>query len=93
MATLIDDLLALSKLDRIPLQKEAINLTELARDVIADLHKREPSRKVSIEVTDPLPAKGDAHLITIVLMNLLGNAWKFTAQKTGCADHIYTSDP
>jgi light-regulated signal transduction histidine kinase (bacteriophytochrome) len=49
--------------------------------VVAELREKDPSRKVVIEIADGLAARGDARLVTIVLVNLLGNAWKFTAKQ------------
>jgi light-regulated signal transduction histidine kinase (bacteriophytochrome) len=56
-------------------------MTELARGVAAELHQLEPARNVALEIADRLSAQGDARLITIVLVNLLGNAWKYTAKQ------------
>ena len=81
MSKLIDDLLDLSRITCIALRKESISLAELGRGVVAELQDREPSRKVTIEIADGLTARGDARLITIVLVNLLGNAWKYTAKR------------
>jgi light-regulated signal transduction histidine kinase (bacteriophytochrome) len=81
MSRLIDDLLDLSRINRVALRKESISLAELGRGVIAELQDREPLRKVTIEIADGLTACGDARLITIVLVNLLGNAWKYTAKR------------
>jgi signal transduction histidine kinase len=81
MSGLIDDLLDLSRVSRAVLRKEVINLTELARGVVAEFQDREPARKVAIEVADGLSARGDARLIAIVLVNLLGNAWKYTTKQ------------
>jgi light-regulated signal transduction histidine kinase (bacteriophytochrome) len=81
MSGLIDDLLDLSRITRIALRKESISLTELARGVVAELQNGEPSRKVAIELLDGLTTRGDARLVTIVLVNLLGNAWKYTAKQ------------
>ena len=81
MSRLIDDLIDLSGINRLALRKEPISLTELARSVIADLQETDPSRKVAIEIADGLSACGDSRLITIVLVNLLGNAWKYTAKR------------
>jgi len=80
MATLIDDLLNLSRISRSTLRREAVNLTELAHGTLAALRERDPARHVSIEIADGLQAHGDPHLIAIVFENLLGNAWKFTAK-------------
>src|SRR4030088_1532900 len=81
MSRLINDLLDLSRITRIALRKDSMSLTELGRGVVAELQDREPSRKVTIEIADGLTARGDARLITIVLVNLLGNAWKYTAKR------------
>ena len=81
MSGLIDDLLDLSRITRIALRKESINLTELGRSVVADLQNGEPSRKVTIEIADGLTACGDSRLMTMVLVNLLGNAWKYTGKR------------
>jgi light-regulated signal transduction histidine kinase (bacteriophytochrome) len=81
LASLIEDLLGLSRIARAPLKKEVIGLTEMARTVIGELREKEPSRKVMIEIADRLVAFGDARLISRVLASLLGNAWKFTAKE------------
>ncbi len=49
--------------------------------MIAELQDKEPSRKVAVEIANGLAAHGDAHLIAILLVNLLGNAWKYTAKQ------------
>lgn len=72
----------LSRITRAPLRRERIQLTELARGVVADLSRREPSRQVVVEVAEDLSARADARLVGIVLENLLGNAWEFTAKRT-----------
>jgi signal transduction histidine kinase len=81
MSGLINDLLDLSRISRVHLRKQPISLTELARGVVAELHDKEPSRNVAIEIAEGLAAAGDARLVTIVLVNLLGNAWKYTAKQ------------
>jgi signal transduction histidine kinase len=81
MSVLINDLLDLSRMSQVALRKESLNLTELARAAVADLQEREPARKVTVEIADGLSALGDTRLITIVLVNLLGNAWKYTAKQ------------
>ncbi len=81
MSTLINDLLDLSRVSRGALQKESINLTELARGIVADLQSKEPGRKVAIEIAEGLSTTADRRLVAIVLGNLLGNAWKYTAKE------------
>ena len=81
MSQLINDLLDLSRVSRTLLRKESISLTELARGVVAELQNGEPERKVAVEIADGISASGDGRLMTIVLSNLLGNAWKYRAKR------------
>jgi signal transduction histidine kinase len=81
MSGLIEDLLSLSRMSRAMLEKESISLTNLARDVITELQHRESARNIAVEIADGLAAHGDARLMQIVLVNLLGNAWKYTAKQ------------
>lgn len=81
MAQLIDDLLNLSRLSRGAVYHETFNLSDMAKSIIATLHSDEPKRNVKFNVPDQVSAGGDPRLIRVVLENLLGNAWKFTAKK------------
>jgi signal transduction histidine kinase len=85
MAAIIDDLLALSEVARRELRSETVDLTSIARRIVADLRGAAPSRVVDVRVTDGLVATGDPGLVTIVLENLLANAWKFTGKRRAAA--------
>lgn len=78
MGQLIDDLLQLSRLSRSELHQESFNISTMAQEILQHLQEREPQRHVSLNVTPDLTAKGDPHLMKVVLENLLGNAWKFS---------------
>jgi signal transduction histidine kinase len=82
MSRLIDDLLNLSRVVRAVAHKEPIDMTLVARGVIAELQNKDPGRRVVTRIADGLAARGDPRLITIVLENLLGNAWKYTGKRT-----------
>jgi DNA-binding response OmpR family regulator len=82
MGELIDDLLQLSRVSRAELVRETVDLSGLARSVLADLRRREPDRSVSQVVSDGAHAEGDTRLLRVLLENLLGNAWKFTSRST-----------
>lgn len=79
MGELIDDLLELSRVSSIDLRRVPVDLSRLARTVGEEIGRKEPARKVSLLVQEGLTAEADLGLLRIVLDNLLGNAWKFTA--------------
>jgi len=82
MGTLIDNLLGLARLSRAEMRREEVDLGAIARRVAAGLREREPDRDVEVRIGGAR-AQGDARLLRIVLDNLLGNAWKFTAGTPG----------
>lgn len=80
MGKLIDDLLSLSRLTRVEMRRERVDLSALAWDIATELQEREPGRDVEFVIGERLIARGDTQLLRVVLENLLGNAWKFTAK-------------
>lgn len=81
MGELIDALLALARLSRAELQWDRVDLGAMAREVLDALAEREPARQVRCVVAPDVIAFGDRNLLQVVLDNLLGNAWKFTARR------------
>jgi two-component system NtrC family sensor kinase len=81
MSELIDDLLELSRVGRAELRREPVDLTALARAVAAELEHADSDRRVQMFIQDGLRAEADPHLLRIILENLLGNAWKFSAKR------------
>jgi PAS domain S-box-containing protein len=79
-AELIDDLLNLARIARLPLERKPVNLTEMTRAIAADLRRAAPERKVRFVIPDGLIAPVDPVLIEMVLRNLVNNAWKFTSR-------------
>lgn len=78
MGHLIDDLLKLARISRMELHLENINLSEIARNIVAELQETNPERKAAFIIDENLMAKGDRSLIQVVLQNLLDNAWKYS---------------
>ena len=82
MTQLIDALLELSRLSRREMTRESVDLSALARAIVADLRASHPWRGVTFDVEDGLLAQGDSRLLRLALENLLANAWKFTSRHT-----------
>jgi signal transduction histidine kinase len=85
MGTLIDELLKLSRLGRQPLVHTSVDLSALAHEIVAELRADPaPERDVDVDVSiqQGLRVTGDEQLLRIALVNLLGNAFKFTRHTT-----------
>jgi len=80
MAELIEALLQLSRLTRREMRRETVDLSQLVQTIAAELEQDELDRQVEFVIEEGVTASGDAHLLRVVLENLLGNAWKFTAK-------------
>ncbi|MDY0018447.1 MAG: PAS domain-containing protein [Anaerolineae bacterium] len=81
MGQLIDDLLNLSRLTRSEMHYKEVDLSALAREVATRLQESQLQREVAWVIADGMSARGDAHLLGIMLENLLSNAWKFTGKQ------------
>jgi signal transduction histidine kinase len=80
MQHMIDALLALSKLSSGPLVRQAVDLSQQAGEVCEELRQSQPGRSVAVSIEPGLVVQADPTLTRIVLENLLGNAWKYTAK-------------
>ncbi|HLZ39872.1 MAG TPA: ATP-binding protein [Candidatus Sulfotelmatobacter sp.] len=79
MGVLIDDLLNLSRLTSSAMRSENVDLSAIARAITEDLRRSAPDRKVEFVIAPKAEVVGDAHLLQIVMDNLLRNAWKYTS--------------
>lgn len=81
MENLIDDLLSLSHVSRIEMNRSRVNLSLLAEKAVKKLREIYPQRTVEVKIENNIQAQGDARLLEIVLDNLMANAWKYTSKK------------
>jgi signal transduction histidine kinase len=82
MSNLIDDLLELSRLARSELHVEPVNLGAMAGEVCEQLRRSDSERTAEFSIAGNILVHGDPRLLRVMLDNLLGNAWKFTAPRT-----------
>jgi len=87
MNALIDDLLGFSRVGRMDISPVHVNMSRLAESVVSMFRESEPERLVEISIMEGLTVKGDTNLLEIVLQNLIGNAWKYSAKKTSTENH------
>lgn len=81
MGQLIDNLLELSRLARMQMRRERVDLSALVRTITRDLERDRTGRAVEFVISESPPADGDARLLEVALRNLLDNARKFTARE------------
>lgn len=78
MNELIDNLLALSQVTQSDMQTTRIDLSTMADEIVQELQKAEPTRRVETSIAPTMQVQGDLGLLRIALENLFSNAWKFT---------------
>ncbi|MDD5656708.1 MAG: ATP-binding protein, partial [Elusimicrobia bacterium] len=83
MGEIIDDLLRLSRVSRGELRREPVDLGALAREIAERLRGTEPGRDVEFVIAEGLQVEADRSLAMMLVANLLGNAWKYTARRAG----------
>ena len=78
MDAMIDAVLSLGRVAQTELRHRDLDLSDLARSIVADLQAAEPDRRVDWRIADGVHAHGDPTFLAIVVGNLLENAWKYT---------------
>ena len=93
MGTLIDDLLAFSRIGRAETHKTMVSLDQLVQEALSEVRQETDGRKIVWKV-GALPAcYGDRSMLRLALVNLIANAVKFTRTRPqaeieiGCTDH------
>ena len=76
---MVDAMLELSQLTRAKFVTENVDLTCIVSELISELTMAEPGRMVEVHLEPEVIAEGDFNLLKIVMSNLIGNAWKYTA--------------
>lgn len=77
----IDDILTLSRLARMKVSRERVDLGELMLDVIMRIQENDPDTRMEIEIQPDLKTEADPRLAMLLMTNLVTNAWKFSTGK------------
>ena len=91
MWTLIDDLLAFSRVGRAELRKSDVDLDRLVREAVGEFQAETKERNIEWAIHALPPVRADRALLRMVLVNLISNAVKFTGARAdarieiGCA--------
>ena len=78
MSQLISNLLQLSRVTRLELNKQTVDLSSLSNKILNDLKSDHSQRDIQIHIQKELHSTGDPILIEILLDNLISNAWKYS---------------
>jgi len=81
MATLIDDLLAFSRMGRANVSKRRVDLSQLVREAREEVSTDVNGRRIAWDIHDLPPVDADPALLRPVLVNLLSNAVKYTGTR------------
>ena len=77
----IDDLRDLADVTRREIFAEEVDISEMAQQIMGEFAALAPDRDVTFTVRAGLRAYGDPAMVRLLLVNLLQNAWKYTARE------------
>lgn len=81
MGAILDGLVLLSKISRTEMKLEDVNLSLIVKDIANELKLRLPENNLKLIIKNDLIVFGDNGLLTILVCNLLNNAFKFSSKK------------
>jgi signal transduction histidine kinase len=92
MGSLIDDLLAFSRIGRAETKKTKVDLDQLVGEVVAEIRQDSKDRDIAWKIGALPVCYGDRSMLRLVVVNLVSNAVKFTRMREraeieiGCVD-------
>ena len=81
MASVIEDLLQLSRVSKTEIEKEYVDLSLMVSEINQKLSYLNAARKVEIDIEEGVQCMADRGSMIILMDNLLNNAWKYTGNK------------
>jgi PAS domain S-box-containing protein len=83
MSKLIDAIQQLSRVARVDLERQQVNLSTYAQVLSIELKHHNPQRKVEFDIEEDVRADADPRLARQLMEILIGNSWKFTSKTDG----------
>lgn len=80
---LFEALLSLAKASTLELHTTVVDMSALAHEIAVELRHSDPQCAMKFVIQNDLTARADPGLARLLLQNLLGNAWKFSARRAG----------
>ena len=81
MGALIDDILELSRVTRMGMQRMRVDLSQLALEAAEERSRASPGHAVEFSIQPGCFASGDPQLLRVLMQNLIENAWKYSSRE------------
>ena len=81
MEATLNRMLDFSQIRLMELSMQPVDLSRMAHRILNDLKVTEPGRSLTLQIEEEVVVVGDEGLLTSVMENLLGNAWKYSAAR------------
>jgi len=79
---MIKDLGKVAELSMTSLKPEPVDLSDIVKKRVVKLKEGNPERKAEFDIQDNVKVTGDARMLSIVIDNLMSNAWIYSSKKT-----------
>lgn len=78
--SLLKDLVAFSRVSNAELHWQEVDLSAMIHSMLTTYREAEPERNAELFIQPGLVAHGDPLMVRLMMMNVLGNAWKYSAK-------------
>jgi signal transduction histidine kinase len=92
MSSLVAELLVLARSDEMNLKREAVNLSDLCRAMVATARQTAPKHHVETRIADRIWVKGDEQALARVIANVVQNATVYCDDTTSISVELDSDD-
>ena len=92
MQRIIASLLDFSRAAHVEIYRKAMDLSEMAKAMAAQLKLSAPQSRVAFRIAEGITCAGDAGLCRILIDNLIENAWKYSGGRAGTVIEFGTTE-